>query len=248
MLYRALDVVISRMKGRPYTVDRRLPLSSLLVSVTRRAMWLARGVTMTSLLAFRPALVFMGPRTLLRNLRGCRFGRNVTLEAGVLVDGTAEFGISFGDNVSIGAYSIIRASSATHVGQGLVMGHKSSCDAYSFFGAGGLITIGEDVIMGQHVCFHAESHMHASTTESIRKQGIVPQPIVIEDDCWIGANVTFLGGARVGRGSIVGAGAVVTGEFPAYSVLVGVPARVVRSRLDPRVQSSNLERASGQTA
>ena len=52
--------------------------------------------------------------------------------------------------------------------------------------------------------------------------------VIVESDVWIGRNVTLLGGARIGRGSIVGAGAVVTKEMPPYSVIVGVPARPIK--------------------
>jgi len=64
----------------------------------------------------------------------------------------------------------------------------------------------------------------------IRLQGVTRQGIVIEDDCWIGAKVTFLDGAHVGRGCVIAAGAVVRGEIPAYSIAAGVPARVIKSR------------------
>ncbi len=238
MNYTLLDTVLSKAKGRPYKIDRRMPLSNLLGSLLRRTFWLTRGFVKTTVFCLRPARVFLGPRVMFRNASGCRFGSNVTVEAGVLLDGLSEFGIRLADNVSIGAYSIIRASSATHIGQGLQIGRNSSCDAYSFFGAGGLIQIGEDVIMGQHVSFHAETHNHADPEIAIRLQGITPLPIHIGDDCWIGANVTFLGGARIGRGSIVGAGSLVrAGDYPPFSVLAGVPARLIRSRIASQTQS-----------
>ncbi len=238
MAYPLLDAFISKAKGRPYQIDHKMPLRNLVSSLVRRSVWMLRGLLKTTIFGLRPALVFFGPRVILRNASGCSFGSNVTVEAGVLLDGLSEFGIRLSDNVSVGAYSIIRASSATHIGQGLHMGRNSSCDAYSFFGAGGMITIGEDVIMGQHVSFHAETHLHADTTKAMRLQGILPLPISIEDDCWIGANVTFLGGVTIGRGSIVGAGSLVrAGEYPPYSVLAGVPARIIRSRLAPLPES-----------
>ena len=238
MNYTLLDAVISKAKGRPYTIDRRMPLGNLLSSMLRRVFWLTRGLVKTTLFGLRPARVFLGPGVMFRNASGCRFGSNVTIEAGVLLDGLSQSGIHLADNVSIGAYSIIRASSATHVGQGLQMGRNSSCDAYSFFGAGGLIWIGEDVIMGQHVSFHAETHNFENPEVDIRRQGITPLPITIEDNCWVGANVTFLGGVRIGQGSIVGAGSLVrAGDYPAYSVLAGVPARLIRSRIAPQPES-----------
>jgi galactoside O-acetyltransferase len=53
---------------------------------------------------------------------------------------------------------------------------------------------------------------------------------VIEDDCWLGAGVTVMDGVRVGRGSVIGAGAVVTHDVPPYSIMAGVPARSIGSR------------------
>jgi acetyltransferase-like isoleucine patch superfamily enzyme len=53
-------------------------------------------------------------------------------------------------------------------------------------------------------------------------------PVVIEEDCWLGTGAIILPGVRVGRGSIIGAGAVVTKDIPPLSLAVGVPARVVR--------------------
>ena len=54
--------------------------------------------------------------------------------------------------------------------------------------------------------------------------------MVIEDGCWIGANVTILKGVTIGRGSVVAAGAVVTRSCPPYSIIGGVPARVIKPR------------------
>lgn len=54
--------------------------------------------------------------------------------------------------------------------------------------------------------------------------------VIVEDDCWIGFNAVLLSGVRVGRGSIVAAGAVVTKDIPPYSIAAGMPARVVGQR------------------
>lgn len=56
------------------------------------------------------------------------------------------------------------------------------------------------------------------------------QPVVIEDDVWIGANVTILKGVTIGHGSVVAAGAIVTKSFPPYSVIGGVPAKLIKKR------------------
>jgi maltose O-acetyltransferase len=65
----------------------------------------------------------------------------------------------------------------------------------------------------------------------MRLQGIKKaQPVSIEDDVWIGARVIILPGVRIGQGSIIGAGAVVAKNIPSYSICVGNPARIIRSR------------------
>ena len=58
-------------------------------------------------------------------------------------------------------------------------------------------------------------------------------PVVIEDDVWVGANVTILKGVTIGRGSVIAAGAVVTKSCPPYSIIGGVPAKVLKSRFTP---------------
>lgn len=58
-------------------------------------------------------------------------------------------------------------------------------------------------------------------------------PVVIEDDVWCGANVTILKGVILGRGCVVAAGAVVTKTFPPYSIIGGVPAKLLKMRFTP---------------
>lgn len=62
------------------------------------------------------------------------------------------------------------------------------------------------------------------------KQSIVPDPVSIQADCWLGAGVVVLAGVTVGHGSVVGAGSVVTGDLPPFSIAVGAPAKVIRRR------------------
>jgi acetyltransferase-like isoleucine patch superfamily enzyme len=62
----------------------------------------------------------------------------------------------------------------------------------------------------------------------INRQKVTTAPIVVEDECWIGANAVVTAGVTVGKHSIVAAGAVVTKNIPPYSVAVGNPARVIK--------------------
>jgi acetyltransferase-like isoleucine patch superfamily enzyme len=95
---------------------------------------------------------------------------------------------------------------------------------------GGSITIGNGVHIAPHVIIFAANHIFADTDIPIYKQGTEKAPIVIEDDVWVASNVVITAGVRIGRGSVIGAGAVVTKDIPPWSVAVGVPARVIRTR------------------
>ena len=95
----------------------------------------------------------------------------------------------------------------------------------------GPLEIGEDVMMGPNCIIITSSHNHSDISKHMIYQGdTVPQKVTIEDDCWIGFNVIILPGVRIGKGSIIGAGAVVTKDIPPYSIAVGVPAKVIKSR------------------
>ena len=229
-VYQTMDFMISRLKGTDYRLDRSIPFTSVLGTMLRRFTWLCRGLLKCLVLQRRFRLIYIAPQVNLRNASLIRFGKGITLERGVLVDGLSHEGIEFGDNVMIGPYSIIRASMLGNLGAGLRMGKDSAIDAYSFIGAAGQINIGDNVIMGQHVSFHAENHNYERSDVPIKQQGTRRLGIAIEDDCWIGSNTVFLDGCHVERGCVIGVGSVVRGRIPAYSVAVGAPARVVGSR------------------
>ena len=230
LLTRFLERLIGRIKGREYSLDPNIPMSVLVSTALRRFSWLVRGNLKSLLLRQKLCSVFVAPGVTWRNARMIRFGRGITLERGVILDGLSRTGVNIGDEVMIGAYSIVRASMLSSLGEGLSIGKKSSLDAFSFIGAGGGVFIGDCVIMGQHVSFHAENHQYDRLDVPIREQGTTRQGIVIENDCWVGSNVTFLDGAHVGRGCVIAAGTVVRGEIPEYSVVAGVPGRVIKSR------------------
>lgn len=91
--------------------------------------------------------------------------------------------------------------------------------------------IGNDVMMGPDCLIYTTMHRFDRTDIPMREQGYSPvRSVVIGDDCWIGSRVTILPGVTLGRGCVVGAGAVVTRDVPAYAVVGGVPARVLKYR------------------
>ena len=95
----------------------------------------------------------------------------------------------------------------------------------------GCITMGDDCVMGPDVVMMAIGHEFSDRKIPINLQGATEEkPIIIGNDCWIGTRVIVLPGVSIGSHSIVAAGAVVTKSFPEYSIIGGVPAKLLKSR------------------
>jgi acetyltransferase-like isoleucine patch superfamily enzyme len=135
-------------------------------------------------------------------------GPHVTLSAGV--SPTHELGRDTA--VSIGARCLIGRGSG-------IVAHES-------------IEIGDDVFTGHHVYVTDANHGYEDVDVPIGRQFAAPRPVSIGAGSWLGHGSIVLPGSRIGEHEVIGAGSVVTGEIPAFSVAVGVPAKVVR-RYDP---------------
>lgn len=232
MLRHLITLAARKYKGPNYRLDDSIPTLSLVSIGWRRLIALIRCIVLGVKYSLNPRdLVFVGPNTRLRSKSLIHFGNGVTLGESVVIDGLSKNGIHIGHNVNIGPYTIIEATGViSNLGVGCSIGNNSGLGAFSFLGAAGGVCIGNDVIMGQRVSFHSENHNFDRLDLPIREQGINRQGIVIEDNCWIGANVVFLDGSHVGSGSVVAAGAVVRGVFPSNAIIAGVPAKLVRLR------------------
>ena len=99
----------------------------------------------------------------------------------------------------------------------------------TIYGHGG-VEIGDQTLVSMHSTILSSNHAVPEKGKEIRAQPDILLPTKIGRDCWIGANAVILGGVTIGDGCVVGAGAVVTKDLPTYSVAVGVPAKIVRSR------------------
>lgn len=126
--------------------------------------------------------------------------------------------------LKIGSRSIIHSSYLVSpwkikIGNGTIIGIGSILD-----GRGGL-TIGDNVNFSREVCIYTSSHdINDSYFKGFSK------PVTVEDYAWICARTTILPGVNIGKGAVVGAGAVVTKDVPPYAIVAGVPAKVIGER------------------
>jgi acetyltransferase-like isoleucine patch superfamily enzyme len=91
----------------------------------------------------------------------------------------------------------------------------------------GGVNIGDRVMIGSHVAITSLTHDYTAVAMNGTS---LARPIVIEDDVWLGTHCVILPGVRVGCGAVVAAGAVVTKDVPPYTVVAGVPARLLKRR------------------
>ncbi len=153
-----------------------------------------------------------------------RLGEGVVFERGVMVFHPEN--IELGDRIYIGHQAILKG----YYRNLMVIGDGTWIGQQCFFHSGAGITIGRNVGIAPCVRILTSVHTEAGRKLPILHSPLEFVPVVIGDDCDIGVGTTLLPGTVLGRGVQVGAGAVVKGVFPDYSVIAGVPAKILRMR------------------
>ncbi len=113
---------------------------------------------------------------------------------------------------------------------GIRAGRNWRVNSGVFIDARGGLTIGDDVLIGPNVVLVTSEHQWTDPARPIAVQGHRVEPVTIEDDVWIGANAVITPGVTLARGTVVGAGAVVTESTEPYTIVGGVPARRIGDR------------------
>ena len=110
------------------------------------------------------------------------------------------------------------------------VGSNFGCNSGTYINAIGGIRMGNDVLIGSSVTISSGKHEIEGRQTSVFSRPVVPMPITFGNDVWLGAGVSVLPGIRIADGTVVGSNAVVTKNTEPYSVMVGIPARLIRYR------------------
>jgi acetyltransferase-like isoleucine patch superfamily enzyme/O-antigen/teichoic acid export membrane protein len=132
--------------------------------------------------------------------------------------------IVFGKGLRMHSNGLLQSEGKLAIGENFFMNRNSLIVCLNS------VKIGDNVTVAERVSIRDHDHRIDNLDLDIIKQGYTSLPIEIGDDVWIGCNVVILKGVKIGSHSVVGAGSVVTKDIPDFSVAVGVPAKVVRTR------------------
>ena len=157
-----------------------------------------------------------------------RLGKRVYLDESVYIHATPT-GVSIGDDTLVMHGAVLHVYNFRNLPHaGIRIGRHSLIGEYNVIRGQGGVVIGDRVYTSPHCQLIAVNHVFDDPGRPFVEQGITAQGIVVEDDVWLGSGAIILDGVRVGRGAVVAAGAVVTQDVAAHTVVGGVPARVIR--------------------
>ena len=163
-----------------------------------------------------------------------RFGNYVHLHHGVYIDQNTYLH-ACPNGIEIGEKSIVMIGSVLHVynfrgmpHSGIRIGKDCLVGEYSVIRGQGGVTLGDRVYTSPFTQILAVNHVINDPDIPIIEQGITAEGITIEDDVWIGSGAIITDGVHIGKGAVIAAGAVVTQDVPAHTVVGGIPARVIR--------------------
>jgi len=173
---------------------------------------------------WHPTAVLLGRAKQLQVAAGTVIGPHVQMDVG------RHGVIGLGRGVWLARDTEVQTSTSVHVGDGTTLQRRSTINGTVRLGRGCIVAPNVFISSGTHP-FRIEPHLPIRQQERLPDQHGTDRPIWIQDDCWLGVNAVICPGVVVGKGSVVGANAVVTEDVPPYSVAVGVPARLAGCRL-----------------
>ena len=132
-----------------------------------------------------------------------------------------------GKSSNVHATVILRQANNIEIGEGCLINHNNVLQAGK---VNAKIRIGNYVHTGANVMIIAFNHAFDTREKPTIKQDYYDASVIIEDDVWIGGGSIILAGVTIGKGAIIAAGAVVNKDVPPYSIVGGIPAKIIKQR------------------
>lgn len=231
MLRTLCNKLIQSLGKNGYQLDKAISTLDLLIIVSSKFWEFIRGKWLKIFLKKSYGTLFVGKNTVIKHCRHITLGKTVMIGSNVHIDALCRGGINVGNNVTIKDGCIIEGYGVMrNLGKSLTIGNNVGISQNCFIAIRGNITIGNDTIIGPNVSIFSENHITDSLEIPIVKQGERRADVNIGDGVWIGTRVIILSGVTIGKGAIIAAGAVVTKDVAPYTIVGGVPAKLIRAR------------------
>lgn len=165
-------------------------------------------------------------------------GNNVIISNNVDFQGTKIKNIKIGNNTLIRKKSILGCwdSCNNNYNPHIIIGNNCHIGEYTHITAINSIIIGDGVLTGRYVYIsdnnHGNTDIDSLHLAPLERELCSKGPVIIEDNVWIGDKVAILSGVTIGKGSIIAANAVVTKDVPPYSIVGGIPAKIIKTYND----------------
>lgn len=231
MNFKLVDKIIQRSGKSGYKVDNDISFLNILIILTTKFFELVRGFILKIYIKDSKGLIFIGSRTNLKHCNLITTGRTLFIGNNVSINALSRNGIQFGNNVSVHRNTIIDCTGGIRfLGEGLTIGNNVGLSPNCFIQVRGTVRIGNNVIFGPGAKIFSETHNFDSIEIPILQQGETRIGVIIEDNVWIGADVIILDGVTIGRDSIIAAGSLINRSIEPYSIVAGVPGKLIKKR------------------
>lgn len=228
---RIINLIIQSLRKDSYKVDNNITVVDLSIILFNRLVELVRGGYHKIFFGKSKGLAFIGKDVVLRHSKHIRVGSTFIVGRNVTINALCKKGVNIGNNVTIKDGTIIECTGVIRkIGEGLFIGNNVGISHGCVFYIRGKVEIGDYCIFGPGVKIISENHNFNSSEIPVVFQNESRKGINIGHDVWVGANATILDGVRIGNHAIVAAGSVVTKDVQAYSIVGGVPARLLKNR------------------
>jgi len=232
MDFKFINQIIQKFGKSGYTVDRSISLLNMLIILKDKFFELARGFIKKIYFKKTEGFIFIGKRTNLKHCNLITTGRTLFIGDNVSINALSKNGIQFGKNISIHRNTIIDCTGGIRsLGEGLTVGNNVGFSPNCFIQVRGTVRIGNNVIFGPGVKLFSETHNFNSIELPILQQGETRIGVIIEDNVWIGADAIILDGVIIGRDSIIAAGSLINRSIEPYSIVAGVPGKLIKKRV-----------------
>ncbi len=223
---------IIQLRNPRFVFDKHVNSAFLIGLILDKLICLIRGCR-TIYAGRLPKFLLLGRNVRMVYFWNMQIGKFVKIDDNVTLNALGRGKIIIGNHCGIGSFSKIVISTSFHnLGSHIHIGDNVGIGEYAYLGGAGGLEIGDECIIGQYFSCHPENHQYADPHTAIRFQETSRKGIKIGRNCWIGSKVTVLDGVEIGENCVIAAGAVVTKNMPANSVIGGVPAKVIKQTYD----------------